>query len=264
MPLIAETGGINAMIADATALPEQVADDVVTSAFRSAGQRCSACAHPLRAGGRRRHDACDDRRRRGRASPRRSGRSGDRYRPGHRRATRSRRSKSISRRCGASRRSSLPAARRRRASSSRRISSSSTAPTRSTKEVFGPILHVVRWQADRLDDVIDWIGAHRLRPDLRHPHARRRARRAHRPRAAGRQRLREPQHDRRDRRLAAFRRHGAFRHRPEGRRPELSAALRARAGGLHRHDGGRRQCQPRHDGGRIGPAAARSRRRKNR
>ena len=42
MPLIAETGGINAMIVDATALPEQVADDVCTSAFRSAGQRCSA------------------------------------------------------------------------------------------------------------------------------------------------------------------------------------------------------------------------------
>jgi RHH-type proline utilization regulon transcriptional repressor/proline dehydrogenase/delta 1-pyrroline-5-carboxylate dehydrogenase len=41
-PLIAETGGINAMIVDATALPEQVTDDVVTSAFRSAGQRCSA------------------------------------------------------------------------------------------------------------------------------------------------------------------------------------------------------------------------------
>jgi RHH-type transcriptional regulator, proline utilization regulon repressor / proline dehydrogenase / delta 1-pyrroline-5-carboxylate dehydrogenase len=42
VPLIAETGGINAMLVDATALPEQVADDVVTSAFRSAGQRCSA------------------------------------------------------------------------------------------------------------------------------------------------------------------------------------------------------------------------------
>ena len=41
-PLIAETGGINAMIVDATALPEQVTDDVVTSTFRSAGQRCSA------------------------------------------------------------------------------------------------------------------------------------------------------------------------------------------------------------------------------
>jgi len=42
LPLIAETGGINAMIVDATALPEQVADDVIVSAFRSAGQRCSA------------------------------------------------------------------------------------------------------------------------------------------------------------------------------------------------------------------------------
>ena len=41
-PLIAETGGINAMIVDSTALIEQVVDDVMTSAFRSAGQRCSA------------------------------------------------------------------------------------------------------------------------------------------------------------------------------------------------------------------------------
>ena len=41
-PLIAETGGVNAMIVDATALPEQVTDDVIMSAFRSAGQRCSA------------------------------------------------------------------------------------------------------------------------------------------------------------------------------------------------------------------------------
>jgi RHH-type proline utilization regulon transcriptional repressor/proline dehydrogenase/delta 1-pyrroline-5-carboxylate dehydrogenase len=42
VPLIAETGGLNAMVVDATALGEQVCDDVVTSAFRSAGQRCSA------------------------------------------------------------------------------------------------------------------------------------------------------------------------------------------------------------------------------
>ncbi|WP_219322882.1 bifunctional proline dehydrogenase/L-glutamate gamma-semialdehyde dehydrogenase PutA [Methylovirgula sp. HY1] len=42
VPFIAETGGINAMIVDATALPEQVTDDVIASAFRSAGQRCSA------------------------------------------------------------------------------------------------------------------------------------------------------------------------------------------------------------------------------
>ncbi|MEZ0226167.1 MAG: bifunctional proline dehydrogenase/L-glutamate gamma-semialdehyde dehydrogenase PutA [Alphaproteobacteria bacterium] len=42
VPLIAETGGQNAMIADSSALPEQIIDDVITSAFRSAGQRCSA------------------------------------------------------------------------------------------------------------------------------------------------------------------------------------------------------------------------------
>jgi RHH-type proline utilization regulon transcriptional repressor/proline dehydrogenase/delta 1-pyrroline-5-carboxylate dehydrogenase len=49
VPLIAETGGLNAMIVDSTALPEQVMDAVVNSAFRSAGQRCSAlrllCVH---------------------------------------------------------------------------------------------------------------------------------------------------------------------------------------------------------------------------
>ncbi len=42
VPLIAETGGLNAMIVDSTALPEQVIQDAVMSAFRSAGQRCSA------------------------------------------------------------------------------------------------------------------------------------------------------------------------------------------------------------------------------
>ena len=49
VPLIAETGGVNAMIVDSTALPEQVIDAVVQSAFRAAGQRCSAlrllCLH---------------------------------------------------------------------------------------------------------------------------------------------------------------------------------------------------------------------------
>ncbi|OAN43933.1 bifunctional proline dehydrogenase/L-glutamate gamma-semialdehyde dehydrogenase [Paramagnetospirillum marisnigri] len=42
VPLIAETGGINAMIADSSALTEQLLGDVMESAFRSAGQRCSA------------------------------------------------------------------------------------------------------------------------------------------------------------------------------------------------------------------------------
>jgi len=42
IPLVAETGGQNAMIVDASALPEQVVQDVIASAFDSAGQRCSA------------------------------------------------------------------------------------------------------------------------------------------------------------------------------------------------------------------------------
>jgi RHH-type proline utilization regulon transcriptional repressor/proline dehydrogenase/delta 1-pyrroline-5-carboxylate dehydrogenase len=49
VPLIAETGGINAMVVDSSALPEQVCDAVLQSAFRSTGQRCSAlrllCLH---------------------------------------------------------------------------------------------------------------------------------------------------------------------------------------------------------------------------
>lgn len=43
IPLIAETGGLNAMIVDSSALIEQVVRDLVISAFQSAGQRCSAC-----------------------------------------------------------------------------------------------------------------------------------------------------------------------------------------------------------------------------
>jgi RHH-type proline utilization regulon transcriptional repressor/proline dehydrogenase/delta 1-pyrroline-5-carboxylate dehydrogenase len=42
VPLIAETGGLNAMVVDSTALPEQTCDAIVLSAFGSAGQRCSA------------------------------------------------------------------------------------------------------------------------------------------------------------------------------------------------------------------------------
>jgi RHH-type transcriptional regulator, proline utilization regulon repressor / proline dehydrogenase / delta 1-pyrroline-5-carboxylate dehydrogenase len=42
IPLVAETGGQNALIVDSSALPEQVVTDVITSAFDSAGQRCSA------------------------------------------------------------------------------------------------------------------------------------------------------------------------------------------------------------------------------
>ena len=43
LPLIAETGGLNALIADSTALPEQVVRDLLVAAFNSNGQRCSSC-----------------------------------------------------------------------------------------------------------------------------------------------------------------------------------------------------------------------------
>ncbi|MGH8633368.1 MAG: bifunctional proline dehydrogenase/L-glutamate gamma-semialdehyde dehydrogenase PutA [Burkholderiales bacterium] len=42
VPFVAETGGLNAMVADSSALPEQLIADVLSSAFNSAGQRCSA------------------------------------------------------------------------------------------------------------------------------------------------------------------------------------------------------------------------------
>src|SRR5206468_11394341 len=47
VPFIAETGGLNAMFVDTTALREQVIDDVLASAFGSAGQRCSALRLPF-------------------------------------------------------------------------------------------------------------------------------------------------------------------------------------------------------------------------
>ncbi len=157
VPLIAETGGINAMIADATALPEQVADDVVTSAFRSAGQRCSA-ARLLFV----QEDVADTMVAMiaGAAAELRLGDPTD---P----AT------DIGPVIDAEAKQALEEhlAKMRR---EQKILFAGRAPKHGffvalhivgldsaealTREVFGPILHVVRWNADRLDDVIDWIG----------------------------------------------------------------------------------------------------------
>ena len=57
--LIAETGGLNAMIVNSTALTEQVVRDVLASAFQSAGQRCSALRVLYVAGGGRAAGAGD-------------------------------------------------------------------------------------------------------------------------------------------------------------------------------------------------------------
>jgi RHH-type proline utilization regulon transcriptional repressor/proline dehydrogenase/delta 1-pyrroline-5-carboxylate dehydrogenase len=155
VPLIAETGGINAMIADATALPEQVADDVVTSAFRSAGQRCSALRILFV------QDDVADRMIEMIAGAARELRIGDPSDP----ATQ------IGPVIDAEAKSRLDAhiARMKREA---RVHYAGAAPEGNfvapqifelkhanelTEEVFGPILHVVRYQAERLEDVLQSI-----------------------------------------------------------------------------------------------------------
>jgi RHH-type proline utilization regulon transcriptional repressor/proline dehydrogenase/delta 1-pyrroline-5-carboxylate dehydrogenase len=156
VPLIAETGGINAMIADATALPEQVTDDVIVSAFRSAGQRCSAArilflqadvadvmldmiagaAAELRHG-----DPADPATDIGPVIDREAKAALDAH------VEKMRRDETI-RFAG-----SVP---QRGLFVAPHIIELRHAEVLD-REVFGPILHVVRWKADRLDDVLQWI-----------------------------------------------------------------------------------------------------------
>jgi len=157
VPLIAETGGINAMIADATAVPEQVADDVVTSAFRSAGQRCSALRLLFV------QDDVADRMIDMIAGAARELKIGDAADP----------STHIGPVIDAEAKSKLDAhiARMKREA---RVHYAGVAPEGNfvaphifelkhagelTEEVFGPILHVVRYEAERLDDVLRSIEA---------------------------------------------------------------------------------------------------------
>src|SRR6188472_1074179 len=159
-PLIAETGGVNAMIVDATALPEQVTDDVVASAFRSAGQRCSALrllclqedvAEPILdmiAGAARALSVGDPRKLSTQVGPVIDAEAKDkldRWIADHDSAGRVR--------FRWDRFKPLPAG-------------FYVPPTIITlerardlrEEVFGPILHVVRWHADRLDTLLDDIA----------------------------------------------------------------------------------------------------------
>ena len=223
VPLIAETGGINAMIVDATALPEQVADDVVTSAFRSAGQRCSALRLLFV------QDDVADRMIEMIAGAARELVIGDPRDP----ATH----------IGpvidteAKQRLETHIARMKREA---RVHFAGTAPDGNyvaphifelpdadqlTEEVFGPILHVVRYRAETLDRVLQSIERSRLRADARHSIAHRRYHRGCDRPACRRQRLCQPQHDWRGGRRAAVRRPRTFRHRSQGRRPALSDAL---------------------------------------
>jgi RHH-type transcriptional regulator, proline utilization regulon repressor / proline dehydrogenase / delta 1-pyrroline-5-carboxylate dehydrogenase len=155
VPLIAETGGINAMIVDATALPEQVADDVVTSAFRSAGQRCSALRLLFV------QDDVADRMIEMIAGAARELRIGDPSDP----ATQ------IGPVIDAEAKARLDA-HIERMKQQARVHFAGTPPEGNfvaphifelsdagqlTEEVFGPVLHVVRFRADRLDHVLQSI-----------------------------------------------------------------------------------------------------------
>ncbi|MBM3523713.1 MAG: L-glutamate gamma-semialdehyde dehydrogenase, partial [Alphaproteobacteria bacterium] len=160
-PLIAETGGLNAMIVDSSALPEQVVADTLLSAFNSAGQRCSAlrllCLQ----------DDVADKVLRMLEGAMAELVIGD---PG-RLAT------DIGPVIDTEAKAMLEGYRREVAGRARLVAECRLpgdlppgsfvapavyeigAPTELTREVFGPILHVVRWQADRLETLVDAIGA---------------------------------------------------------------------------------------------------------
>jgi RHH-type proline utilization regulon transcriptional repressor/proline dehydrogenase/delta 1-pyrroline-5-carboxylate dehydrogenase len=156
VPLIAETGGINAMIVDATALPEQVADDVVTSAFRSAGQRCSALRLLFV------QDDVADRMIEVIAGAARELRVGDPGDPATHigpvidREAKQRLEAHIARMKQEARVHFAGAAPASGNYVGPHIFELSRAE-QLTEEVFGPILHVVRYNADRLDEVLQSI-----------------------------------------------------------------------------------------------------------
>ncbi len=241
-PLIAETGGINAMIVDATALPEQVTDDVITSAFRSAGQRCSAlrllCVQEdvadrmieMIAGAAKELSLGDPRdpathigpvidddakERLDRWIAVKAGRDGD-----------------------------LPLGRGTRAAAARALRAADDDRARPRRRSAGGGVWpraacgaLARRRARQLLDDVAGNGTgsprHHTRIDS--------VAETHRA-ACQRQRLRQPQHDRRGGRHPAVRRRGPVGHRPEGGRAELSPPLRHRADGDDQHRGGGRQC----------------------
>jgi RHH-type proline utilization regulon transcriptional repressor/proline dehydrogenase/delta 1-pyrroline-5-carboxylate dehydrogenase len=156
VPLIAETGGINAIIADATALPEQVADDVVASSFRSTGQRCSASRLLFVQA-----DVAD-------TMIAMIGGAAAELKLGDPADPATDVGPVIDAEAKAALEEHLAKMRREQ-----RIVFAGEAPAQGffvaphlveldspdvlDREVFGPILHVVRWKAEHLDDVIAWI-----------------------------------------------------------------------------------------------------------
>ncbi|HWB51811.1 MAG TPA: bifunctional proline dehydrogenase/L-glutamate gamma-semialdehyde dehydrogenase PutA [Stellaceae bacterium] len=161
VPLIAETGGQNAMIVDSSALPEQVVADVLTSAFDSAGQRCSALRLlyvqddiadrmlPLLAGAMAELRIGDPALLATDIGP---------LIDAEARAALARHAERISREGRLLYRCALPPGTEHGTFFAPHAFEIDGA-RRLTGEVFGPILHVVRWPADRLDQVIDDIAA---------------------------------------------------------------------------------------------------------
>ena len=162
--LIAETGGQNALIADSSALPEQLVKDALAVGLHFRRPALLGRARAVRAGRHRRQGDRHARRRDGRTEGRRSRPAVDRRRPGdrHRRAEAARRP----------RRAAWPAIAKPIATAARSADDSIAHGTffaprawelqslsQLTRENFGPALHVIRWKADELDQVIDAINA---------------------------------------------------------------------------------------------------------
>ena len=218
------------MIVDSSALAEQVVADVVASAFDSAGQRCSAlrvlCVQ--RDGAERLIEMLRGRGRR--TARRRPAPAGGRRRPGHRRrgAGHDRAPhRRDARAAGAASRAAprpTPAARGRGTLRAADADRDRRASPSSQREVFGPVLHVLRYERERPGRPAGADQRHRLRPDDGRAHPHRRDAGAGRARGPRRQRLRQPQHRRRRRRRPALRRRGPVGHRPEGRRSAVPAA----------------------------------------
>jgi RHH-type transcriptional regulator, proline utilization regulon repressor / proline dehydrogenase / delta 1-pyrroline-5-carboxylate dehydrogenase len=161
VPLIAETGGQNAMIVDSSALPEQVVTDALTSAFDSAGQRCSALRLlyvqddiaprllPLLAGAMAELAIGD---------PALIATDIGPVIDDEARAALEKHSGRMSREGKLLYQCALPAGTEHGTFCAPRAFEIDSA-RRLTGEVFGPILHIVRWRADRLDQAIDEIAA---------------------------------------------------------------------------------------------------------
>ncbi len=238
VPFIAETGGLNGMFVDSTALREQVVDDVILSAFGSAGQRCSALrllylpkdtaeetiatlvgalqAQVLANPSDPSTDIGPVIDEEARECARTSMSPGSKRKP-------------------ASSPASIPARLGERGSFFGPVIAEVPTPDFLEREVFGPILHIYRYDPNDLEARRGQARRARLWPDARRAQPDRPLRRGGSRGGPGRQRLCEPLDHRRGGRCPAVRRGRPVGHRPQGRRSARAAALCARTGGVGQH-----------------------------